>query len=365
MNNKFVLEMDEIKPSEELLQNTINLIREKELNKNMKRFKANKIVIAIATLLGLTSTCFAGYQIWSRHFKSLNMMGISMKTESDENFREIFTPDMTLLFSEDQRIEIYKDKKSETSLKEIINLSEKSENNYIYHNIIEKGYKTLKNGVYGYYLEEEVEYDDSTVNNQHIAKNYDISFFTEYKEYIVSILITINKHSTNFKSIYENDIKMLNSLQIDEILEKYYKEKYEEISFNDITFKVNSRWDCDKKSENIYQIYSPVFNDEADYIEIEKFDTSIDLEDFYKKDISIENSNAYGKSIKIEATQNIQKDGIYGIRYYYKGEPAINEKIMIYILNVNNTIYKIRARVINEQEEIQKIINSITLVENN
>ena len=89
------------------------------------------------------------------------------------------------------------------------------------------------------------------------------------------------------------------------------------------------------------------------------------LEDFYKKDISVENSNSYGKSIKIESTQNIQKDGIYGIRYYYKGEPAINEKIMIYILNVNNTIYKIRSRTINEQEEIQKIINSITLVKNN
>ena len=122
MNNKFVLEMDEIKPSEELLQNTINLIREKELNKNIKKFKANKLVIAIATLLGLTSTCFAGYQIWSRHFKSLDMMGISMKTESEENFNEIFTPDMSLLFSEDQHMEIYKDKKSDTSLKEIINL---------------------------------------------------------------------------------------------------------------------------------------------------------------------------------------------------------------------------------------------------
>lgn len=271
---------------------------------------------------------------------------------------------MSLLFSEDQRMEIYKDKKSKTSLKETINLSEKSENNYIYHNIIEKGYKTLKNGVYGYYLEEEVEYDDSTVDEQHIAKDYNISFYTEYKEYIVSILITINKDSTNFKSIYENDIKMLNSLQIDEILEKYYKEKNEKISFYDITFDVNSRWDYEKKSENIYQIYSPVFNDEADYIEIEKFNTSIDLEEFYKKDITTENTNAYGKSIKIESTQNIQKDGIYGIRYYYKGEPAINENIMIYILNVNNTIYKIRARVINEQEKIQKIINSITLSEN-
>lgn len=365
MNNKFVLEMDEIKPSEELLQNTINLIREKELNKNMKKFKANKIVIAIATLLGLTSTCFAGYQIWSRHFKSLDMMGISMETESEENFNEIFTPDMSLLFSEDQRMEIYKDKKSDTSLKEIINLSEKSENNYIYHNIIEKGYKTLKNGVYGYYLEEEIEYDNSTIDKQHIIKDYNISFYTEYKEYIVSILITINKDSTNFKNIYENDIKMLNSLQIDEILEKYYKEKYEEISFNDIKFKVNSRWNYEKKNKNIYQIYSPVFNDEADYIEIEKFNTSLDLEEFYKKDITTESSSSYGKSIKIENKQNIQKDGIFGIRYYYKGEPAINEKITIYILNIKGSIYKIRTRVVNEQDEIQKIINSITLAENN
>ena len=48
---------------------------------------------------------------------------------------------MSLLFSEDQRMEIYKDKKSKTSLKETINLSEKSENNYIYHYIIEKRYK--------------------------------------------------------------------------------------------------------------------------------------------------------------------------------------------------------------------------------
>ena len=368
MNNKFVLEMDEIKPSEELLQNTINLVREKELNKNTKKFKANKIVIAIATLLGLTSTCFAGYQIWSRHLKSLEMMGISMETESEENFDEIFTPDMTLLFSEDQRIEIYKDKKTDYPLEELTDSVESYEPNYIYHNIIEEDYKTLKSGVYGHYCEKEIHYDDSTIYRQHIAKDYIISFSTEYQEYIVSISMTINKDSSNFKKIYENDIKMLNSLQIDELLEKYYKEKYEEISFHDIKFKVNSRWSYDRRNDNIYQIISPVFNEEADIIEIEKFDTSINLEDFYKKDIIVENSYAYQKNIKnikIEKKQNIQKDGINGIRYYYNGNYPANEKIIIYILNVNGNIYKIRVRVVNEQEELQKIINSITLVDNN
>ena len=365
MNNKFVLEMDEIKPSEELLQNTINLVREKELNKNTKKFKANKIVIAIATLLGLTSTCFAGYQIWSRHLKSLDMMGISMETESEENFDEIFTPDMTLLFSEDQRIEIYKDKKTDYPLEELTDSVESYEPNYIYHNIIEEDYKTLKSGVYGHYCEKEIHYDDSTIYRQHIAKDYIISFSTEYQEYIVSISMTINKDSSSFKKIYENDIKMLNSLQIDELLEKYYKEKYEEISFHDIKFKVNSRWSYDRRNDNIYQIISPVFNEEADIIEIEKFDTSINLEDFYKKDIIVENSYAYQKNIKIEKKQNIQKDGINGIRYYYNGNYPANEKIIIYILNVNGNIYKIRVRVVNEPEELQKIINSITLVDNN
>lgn len=403
MNNKFVLEMDKIEPGRELLQNTINLIRQKELNKNMKKYNSNKLLITITTLLGLTTTCFAGYEILSKRFKSTDMMGISIETESDEKFEEFFSEGYSSVYNENNEIVVYKDKVSDYSMKDAINILQ---NNYKFDNITESSYRTLKSGIYGFYIEGNL----SREHRESTNKEYFIGFVTEQNEETISIEIYINAEANNFKEIYEADIKMINSLKIDEELEQYYKNKYEEITFNDIKLKVNSRWNYEQIKDNNYHINSPVFNEEASIVEIEIYNAENSLEEFYNDDVVLESVGAYYCSFnekheyvydlygeedsvitipvekvkeiikdkykyadkydyiniiegfKLTSKNNIQKDRIKGIRYTYSYPEGDRETVIkIYILGINNKIYKFK--VYNENEETQKIINSITLAE--
>ena len=413
MNNKdeFILEMNEIKPREELLENTINLIRQKELNKNMKKFNYNKIVIAIATLFGITTTCFAGYKIFSKRFKSIDMMGISMETEFDEDFDEGYFGDFSMLSNQDNFITVYKQKKNE--IEELDDTEELFGHDF--ENLKEDGYKTLESGIYGYYQEGELKLGANRANISDI-KEYYIYFETEQGDYNISIEIFINMEADNFKELYEADKKMINTLKIDETLEKYYREKYDEIVFHDIKFKVNSRLGKEQLGENCYMVDIEIMNPNED-LTIELYDTGDSLEKFYNDDIVLESigdrgywgedhkyyyienywiedlkdfkryisteeikeiikdKEKYGDSyyenlnikegFKILSRQNIQKDGIKGIRYSYSYD-GTDAPVKIYLLSIKDKIYKITLHKFNDcdmerYDELQKVINSIEL----
>ena len=412
MSNKdeFILEMNEIKPREELLEDTINLIRKKELKKNEKKFNINKIVISITALLGITTTCFAGYEILSKRFKSTDMMGISMEMESDEEFQEGYYGDFATLYSENNDITVYKDKKIED---DELNDSEES---FIseFENLKEDGYKTLKSGTYGYYREGELKFGSHASD----IKEYYMSFSTEQEDDIITIEIFINMEADNFKEIYEADKKMINTLKMDKILEQYYKDKYEEVVFHDIKFKVNSRLGQEQLEDNLYMINVQIMNPNED-LTIELYDTGEDLEKFYNDDIVLESigyhsswgedhkyyyiqnnwiedmediktymsteeikeiikdKEKFGDSyyeglnlkegFKILSKQNIQKDGIKGIRYSYSYE-GTDSPVTVYILSVKDKIYKLTLSKFNyfnldRYDELQKVINSITLAD--
>ena len=390
MNNKFVLEMDEIKPSEELLQNTINLIREKELNKNAKKFKANKIIISFATLLGLTSTCFAGYQILSKRFNNFDKLGVIMETESEEKFDEDFSYNYATLYNENNQISI--NKSNDQTLKEIVINRKESKSDFI-ETFIKDEYRTLDSGEYGYYIEANLVHSVYSKGED----TYLIEFISEQQDELVIIDMFINKNANNFKELYENDINMLNSFKIDKIMEDYYKNKYEEIICQDIKLKINNFWEYEKITENCYSISHPRSNGEEN-IMLEFYSENENLEDFYQDDIIIESIGSSdfnekheyafylesgerisisskdiietrknkGKYIerlqplnefKVTSKSNIEKGGIRGIRYTYSYTiEDVTETKKIYLLSVNNKIYKLVLS--HESEEMLNIINS-------
>ena len=141
-------------------------------------------------------------------------------------------------------------------------------------------------------------------------------------------------------------------------LEKFYNDDIVLESIGDRGY-----WGEDHKYYYIENYWIEDLKDFKRYISTEEIKEIIKDKEKYG-DSYYENLNIK-EGFKILSRQNIQKDGIKGIRYSYSYE-GTDSPVKIYLLSVKDKIYKITLHKfyyydIDRYDELQKVINSIEL----